>query len=110
MAKLLNNLAFTAQVTVALDTFAFADELGVDRAALAGVLAHGSGGSRAAAILAATGFDTTGLAGHAPLLAKDVGIVLDIARARGAAEPAALVALARATLATLAGDAEASGA
>jgi 3-hydroxyisobutyrate dehydrogenase-like beta-hydroxyacid dehydrogenase len=53
LAKLLNNLVFTAQIAVATDTFGFADRLGVDRAALATVLAHGSGGSRAAATLAA---------------------------------------------------------
>ena len=78
-AKLLNNLVFTAQITLALDTFSFADRLGVDGAALAQVLAHGSGGSRAAAILAATGFDTTGLRGAAELLRKDVDLVLDVA-------------------------------
>jgi 3-hydroxyisobutyrate dehydrogenase len=47
MAKLVNNLVFTALVTVGLETFAFADELGMDRSALAQVLASGSGGSRA---------------------------------------------------------------
>jgi 3-hydroxyisobutyrate dehydrogenase len=100
MAKLLNNLVFTAQITMALDTFSFADRLGVDRAALAQVLASGSGGSRVAAILAASGFDISGMRGAAPLLRKDVDIVLDVARSAGAAEPAAIVELARATLAT----------
>jgi 3-hydroxyisobutyrate dehydrogenase len=101
MAKLLNNLVFTAQITMALDTFSFADELGVDRAALAEVLASGSGGSRAAAILAMTGFDTAGIRGAADLLRKDVDIVLDVARSRGAAEPDAVVGLARTTLSRL---------
>jgi 3-hydroxyisobutyrate dehydrogenase-like beta-hydroxyacid dehydrogenase len=101
MAKLLNNLVFTAQVGVAVDTYSFADRLGVDRAALAQVLAHGSGGSRAAAILAGSGFDPTGLRSAAPLLRKDVGIMLDVARASGAAEPAALVELADRTLTAL---------
>jgi len=108
MAKLLNNLVFTAQITLALDTFSFADRLGVDGAALADVLAHGSGGSRAAAILAATGFDTTGLRGAAELLRKDVDLVLDVAQHRHAAAPDAIVALARSTLATLASTAEAA--
>jgi 3-hydroxyisobutyrate dehydrogenase len=103
-AKLLNNLVFTAQVTVALDTYAFADRLGVDRGALAEVLAHGSGGSRAAALLAASGFDTAGLRGAAPLLRKDVDLVLDVARARGASEPDEVGRLARGTLATLEGN------
>ncbi|MFF0085965.1 NAD(P)-binding domain-containing protein [Streptomyces canus] len=47
-AKLLNNFVFTAQVALALDTFTLADGLGIDRAAVAQVLAHGTGGSRAA--------------------------------------------------------------
>ena len=102
MAKLLNNLVFTAQISLALDTFSFADRLGVDGAALAQVLAHGSGGSRAAAILAATGFDTTGMRGAVELLRKDVDLVLDVAQGRHAAPPDAIVALARTTLATLA--------
>jgi 3-hydroxyisobutyrate dehydrogenase len=101
MAKLLNNLVFTAQITMALDTFSFADRLGVDRAALAQVLAHGSGGSRAAAILNASGFDTTGVRQAVPLLRKDVDIVLDVARARGASEPDAVADLARHALAAL---------
>ena len=101
MAKLLNNLVFTAQVSVALETFAFAGELGMDRAAFTEVLANGSGGSRAVAILGASGFDITGLGGAVGLLRKDIGIMRDVARARGASEPAALVELAERTLATL---------
>ncbi|MBL7502731.1 NAD(P)-dependent oxidoreductase [Frankia sp. CNm7] len=101
LAKALNNFVFTAQVTAALETFAFADALGMDRAAVAQVLAHGSGGSRASAILAASGFNTAGLRQAAPLLRKDVSIMLDVARASGAAEPAALVKLVDATLTTL---------
>jgi len=101
VAKLLNNLVFTAQIAVALEMFSFADGLRVDRAALAQVLAHGSGGSRAAAILAASGFNLTGLRGAVGLLSKDVGIVLDVARARGAAEPEPVVALAHRALSTL---------
>jgi 3-hydroxyisobutyrate dehydrogenase-like beta-hydroxyacid dehydrogenase len=47
LAKLLNNTVFTAQITLALDTYALAVSLGMDRAAVAQVLAGGSGGSRA---------------------------------------------------------------
>lgn len=100
-AKLLNNLVFTAQITLALDTFSFADRLEVDGAALAQVLDHGSGGSRAAAILAASGFDTTGIRGAAELLRKDVDLVLDVAQNRHATPPDTIVALARTTLTTL---------
>ncbi|HEX4244184.1 MAG TPA: NAD(P)-dependent oxidoreductase, partial [Acidimicrobiales bacterium] len=102
-AKLVNNLVFTAQIAVALETFSFADELGVDRAALAQVLAHGSGGSRAADILAASGFDLSGLRQAAPLLHKDLDLVLDVARGTVTTEPEALTGLARRTIAGLEG-------
>lgn len=102
IAKLLNNFVFTVQVAVALDTYSFADGLGVDRAALAQVLAHGSGGSRAAAILSLTNFDISGIRHAVSLLRKDVGLILDVARAQGAVKPTALVELANTTLATLA--------
>ena len=102
IAKLLNNFVFTVQVAVALDTYSFADGLGVDRAALAQVLAHGSGGSRAAAILSLTNFDISGIRQAVSLLRKDVGLILDVARAQGAVKPTALVELANTTLATLA--------
>jgi 3-hydroxyisobutyrate dehydrogenase-like beta-hydroxyacid dehydrogenase len=101
MAKLLNNLAFTAQITLALETFSLADDLGVDRGALAEVLAHGSGGSRAVGILAASGVNLAGLSQAAGLLRKDVDIALDVARSRGAPEPKAIVELARRSLLTL---------
>jgi 3-hydroxyisobutyrate dehydrogenase len=101
MAKLMNNFVFTAQVGMAMETYAFADRLGMDRAAVALVLAHGSGASRAAAIVAGGGFDTRGLSGAAPLLRKDVGIMLDVAAALGASEPAALTEIAHATLSAL---------
>ncbi len=102
IAKLLNNFVFTVQLAVALDTYSFADGLGVDRAALAQVLAHGSGGSRAAAILSLTHFDISGIRQAVSLLRKDVGLILDVARAQGAVTPTALVELANTTLATLA--------
>nr|WP_269724423.1 NAD-binding protein [Pseudofrankia inefficax] len=101
VAKALNNFLFTTHVGIALDLFAFVDRLGLDRAAAARVQGHGSGGSFAAATLARSGFDTTGLRGAEPLLRKDVGIMLDVAQAAGATEPAALVALAHQTLALL---------
>ncbi|MFF0085863.1 NAD(P)-dependent oxidoreductase [Streptomyces canus] len=101
LTKLLNNLVFTAQVGLALDTFAFADRLGMDRAAVAEVLGHGSGGSRAAAILAASGFDTAGLRQARTLLHKDVDIMRDVARTAEVAEPEPLVRLAARTLSLL---------
>lgn len=104
VAKLVNNLVFTALVSVGLETFAFADALGMDRSALAQVLASGSGGSRAAAILAGSGLDLSGMRQAAGNLRKDVGIMLDVARVSHASEPATIVELARRTLATLAGE------
>jgi 3-hydroxyisobutyrate dehydrogenase-like beta-hydroxyacid dehydrogenase len=101
VAKLLNNLVFTAQLTIAMETYKFASELGMDRAAVAQILANGSGGSRAAMIMAASGFDLTGLRGAAPLLEKDVNIAADVARLAGAADPVSIVALAHQTLNTL---------
>jgi 3-hydroxyisobutyrate dehydrogenase-like beta-hydroxyacid dehydrogenase len=97
-AKLINNFVFTAQVGLAMDTYALADALGVDRAAVARVLTSGSGGSRAAGILAASGFDTTGLRTVAlPLLTKDVRLTLDLLSRTDAARPR-LADLADATL------------
>ena len=103
LAKLLNNLLFTAQITLALDTFAFADQLGVDRTALAQVLTNGSGGSRVVEILAGSGFNLGGLRHAVSLLEKDLGITRDVARARGLTAPPSVTSLADATLDMLSG-------
>jgi 3-hydroxyisobutyrate dehydrogenase-like beta-hydroxyacid dehydrogenase len=71
VAKLVNNLVFTAQLAMALDTFEFAEQLGVNRAALAQVLGNGSGSSKAAQILANAGFEARGLRQAQPLLKED---------------------------------------
>lgn len=102
VAKLLNNFVLTAQVALALDTYAFADVLHVDRAGLEQVLSNGSGGSRAAGILARSGFDLSGLRHSVALLEKDVRLIRDVARSHGAAAPPSLGALADAALARLA--------
>jgi 3-hydroxyisobutyrate dehydrogenase len=105
MAKLLNNFVFTAQLTVAAETYDFAARLGIDRAAMAEVLANGSGGSRAADIVAGSAFDLSGLRQvAATLLVKDVGIMLDVAQHAGASEPPHVSELAAATLALLTDD------
>jgi 3-hydroxyisobutyrate dehydrogenase-like beta-hydroxyacid dehydrogenase len=99
IAKVLNNFVFTGQLAVALETFRFADQLGIDQSAVAEVLANGSGGSRAAAIVAGGGFGTDRLKQVAEtLLAKDVGIMADIASQAGVEEPPHLAGLARAAL------------
>jgi 3-hydroxyisobutyrate dehydrogenase len=76
--KLLNNLVFTAQLGLAADLFDLADRRGIDRAAVASILAAGSGRSYAAEVVAGGGFDLDGLAAVAgALLAKDVRIIAD---------------------------------
>ena len=42
-AKLVNNVAFTAQISLALEVFTLVEQLGVDRAAMARVLERGAG-------------------------------------------------------------------
>jgi 3-hydroxyisobutyrate dehydrogenase-like beta-hydroxyacid dehydrogenase len=101
VAKLVNNLVFTAQIAVAHATFLVADRLGVDRTALAEVLAHGSGGSRVMALCAAMGSTTEGMEQAAPLLRKDVTLVLDVLSATGEAPLPVLPALAETALTTL---------
>ena len=95
LAKLMNNFVFVAQLGIALDTYAFAAGLGIDRAALAQVLAHGSGGSRAVATIASEGFDMTRICQAIGLPHKDAGITLDIAREAGADPSDTLVELVR---------------
>jgi 3-hydroxyisobutyrate dehydrogenase-like beta-hydroxyacid dehydrogenase len=81
-AKLLNNLVFTAQLGVATKLFEVARGLGVDPAALAKVLATGSGRSFGIELTAQLGFSAAALAANAgPLLRKDVGIAVDLANA-----------------------------
>jgi 3-hydroxyisobutyrate dehydrogenase len=98
LAKLLNNLVFVAQIGAALETFSSAEALGVEPTVLADVLSHGSGGSRAQVILAATNFDLTGLRHASALLQKDIDIVVDVFRTRDIPAPSRLLELARQTL------------
>jgi 3-hydroxyisobutyrate dehydrogenase len=79
-AKLLNNTLFAAHLAVAAEVHAIASDLGLDHQALATAVAHGSGRSYAAELVARVGFRLDALAGTAgPLLAKDVGILADVA-------------------------------
>ena len=94
-AKLVNNLVFTAQIALSLETFAFVDELGLDGAAMAQVFERGSGASRAATILSASGFDISALGRVAgPLLRKDVNLIADVARRQHVVPPDSVVELA----------------
>ena len=99
VAKVLNNFLFTAQLAVGLETFTFAEQLGIDKASMAQVLANGSGGSRGVSIIAGGGFGTAGLKQVAEtILAKDVGIMFDIAAEAEANAPPNVASLARAAL------------
>jgi 3-hydroxyisobutyrate dehydrogenase-like beta-hydroxyacid dehydrogenase len=104
-AKLVNNLVFTAQIALSLETFAFVDELGLDGSAMAQVFERGSGASRAATILSASGFDLRGIGRVAgPLLRKDVNLIADVARRQHVAPPDSVVGLARKCLLALGDD------
>ena len=77
-AKVLNNTVFAAQLALAAEEFELAAARQLHPAAMAEVLARGSGRSYAAEIVAGGGYDLEGLAAFAgELLAKDVGILAD---------------------------------
>jgi 3-hydroxyisobutyrate dehydrogenase-like beta-hydroxyacid dehydrogenase len=96
MAKGINNLLLAVHMAAAMDAFEFADELGVDKSALARALAHGTGGSAAAGIVADAGFDTEYLrVNSAPYFMKDLEVLVGIAEAKGIRSPESLVELAR---------------
>jgi 3-hydroxyisobutyrate dehydrogenase-like beta-hydroxyacid dehydrogenase len=86
-AKVLNNTLFTAQLALAAEVYALASDLGLGQQALAATLVAGSSRSYAAEVVAGLGFGLAPMAGAAPLLAKDVGILAGLA---GLADPAAL--------------------
>ena len=93
--KVLNNTVFAAQLALAAEVFELAAAKELDPAAVAAVLAGGSGRSYAAEVVAGGGYDLVGLAPFAgELLAKDVGILVD----RGAPTGSALVTAADAAL------------
>jgi 3-hydroxyisobutyrate dehydrogenase-like beta-hydroxyacid dehydrogenase len=77
-AKLLNNAVFTAQLALAAEVFDLAASRGLDRAAVATVLAAGSGRSYATEVVVGMGFDLAPLGAVAGgLLAKDIGILVE---------------------------------
>lgn len=80
VAKLLNNVLFTAHLATAASTLALGRDLAVDPAALARVISHGSGRSFALDRVTAAGGTLDRLAAHAgPLLRKDVRLLTDVA-------------------------------
>lgn len=101
LAKLLNNLAFIAHVGAAIEIFSTAEELGIEPLALADVLSHGSGGSKAQAIMAASGFDQSGIRQARMLLRKDIDLVIDVVRSRNKPDPSNVLQLAQYALTSL---------
>ena len=96
MAKGINNLLLAVHMAAAIDAFEFAGELGVDKSALARALAHGTGASAAAGIVADAGFDTEYLrVNSAPYFMKDLEVLVGIAEAKGIHSPESLMDLAR---------------
>ena len=93
-AKILNNALFAAQLALAAEVFDLAASRQLDQQAVATVLSSGSGRSYAADVTAGSGFGLEALAPFAgELLAKDVGILVDLA---GLGDTAWLVAADRA--------------
>ena len=78
-AKLFNNVLLTANLATATDALALGRDLGVDPAALASAVAHGSGASFALNRVTAVGGTLDRIVGHAgPLLRKDVRLPADV--------------------------------
>jgi 3-hydroxyisobutyrate dehydrogenase-like beta-hydroxyacid dehydrogenase len=101
-AKLLNNLVLAANMGVADSAYELARGLGVEPAQLALVLAHGSGSSFAAALLARAGCSAAPMADHTGrLLRKDARLVADLAEAAGL-KPGTVLAAADAALTAMA--------
>jgi 3-hydroxyisobutyrate dehydrogenase-like beta-hydroxyacid dehydrogenase len=101
VAKLLNNLVFTAQLGIATNLFEVGRALDVDPAGLARVLSSGSGRSYGLELVSNAGFTASSLAAHAgALLQKDVRIAAEVARA-ASVELGVLLAAADAALEVL---------
>jgi 3-hydroxyisobutyrate dehydrogenase len=101
VAKLLNNLMFTANVATAKTTLELGEALGVSATSLADVLARGSGNSAALNSIAAMDGSLEVLSQVAgALLQKDVRLVVDIAE-KGGASPGAVLEAADAALTLL---------
>ncbi|GGN36740.1 NAD(P)-dependent oxidoreductase [Streptomyces fuscichromogenes] len=102
LAKILNNVLFTAQLGLAADALGVAAALGLDRAELSRVLSCASAAGFALDRVADAGGTLDRIAAHAGgLLAKDVRLFADLADAAGAGTAATLRGAARAALASM---------
>ncbi len=81
--KLVNNALFVAQVGLAVDAVRLAGAVGIDEKTILAALQHGSGASRALAVVAG-GRSVDAIAERlADLMSKDVGVVREVARGAG---------------------------
>ncbi|WP_254076208.1 NAD(P)-dependent oxidoreductase [Streptomyces sp. P3] len=102
LAKILNNLLFTAHLGLAADVLGLGTTLGLDRAALSRVLSRSSAASFALDRVADAGGGLDRIASHAgSLLAKDVRLFAEIADRAGVREGAVLRGAALAALAAM---------
>jgi 3-hydroxyisobutyrate dehydrogenase len=93
LAKLLNNVLFTAHLATAASVLALGQALDVNPGRLAEVVSHASGSSFALARIADAGGTLDRIASYAgPLLEKDVRLMADIAGAAGARAGAVMTA------------------
>ncbi len=90
LAKLLNNLLFTAQLALAYDTSTLASALDLDAGALSEVLLRGSARSYALEVWSNAGSLNALAALAGPRLEKDVGLMRDVA---ATAQPGSTLAL-----------------
>lgn len=80
VAKLLNNMLFTANLATAITTLELGEALGITKLDLSELLSHGTARSQALHSIAAAGGTLDRLAAvAAPLLQKDVRLVADLA-------------------------------
>jgi 3-hydroxyisobutyrate dehydrogenase len=102
LAKILNNLLFTAHLGLAADVLALGGALGLDRTALCRVLPRGSAASFALDRVADADGGLDRIAAHAgSLLAKDVRLFAEIADRTGVRDGAVLREAALAALAAM---------
>jgi 3-hydroxyisobutyrate dehydrogenase len=104
LAKLINNVLFTANLGTSASALALGESLGIDRQRLAEVVSHGTSRSFALERVRDAGGTLDRLAAYAgALLQKDVGVVTELAAKAGAGSgPASTVlAAADATLADM---------
>ncbi|TCJ35524.1 NAD(P)-dependent oxidoreductase [Parafrankia sp. BMG5.11] len=81
--KLVNNALFVAQVGLAVDAVRLAGSLGIEETAILAAVAHGSGASRALAVVAGGGSVDAVPGRIGDLMLKDVTVVREVARSAG---------------------------